>query len=170
MKKENRAVNASVSVRWLCVVVGVVMSCALLPASTVGGKLVANNTPRYVATAKNLGAEDPAKVIEVSIWLQLHNRSEFDALTGSLYDRTSPNYHHWLTNKDIAARFAPTPQEAKTVRQFFTAHNLHVVKTGPNNFYVRARGTVGDVEKAFHVQLNNYQVGDKTIRANASDP
>jgi subtilase family serine protease len=44
------------------------------------------------------------------------------------------------------------------------------VKTGPNNFYVRARGTVGDVEKAFHVQLNNYQVGDKTIRANASDP
>ncbi|MGD0416892.1 MAG: protease pro-enzyme activation domain-containing protein [Terriglobales bacterium] len=44
------------------------------------------------------------------------------------------------------------------------------MKTGPNNFYVRARGTVGDVEKAFHVQLNNYQVGDKTIRANASDP
>jgi len=101
------------------------MSCALLPASAVGGKLVANNTPRYVATAKNLGAEDPAKVIEVSIWLQLHNRSEFDALTGSLYDRTSPNYHHWLTNKDIAARFAPAPQEAKTVRQFFAAHNLH---------------------------------------------
>jgi len=170
MKKENRAVNAGVGVRWLCVVVGVVMSCALLPASTMGGKLVANNTPRYVATAKSLGAEDPAKVIEVSIWLQLHNRSEFDALTGSLYDRTSPNYHRWLTNKDIAARFAPTPQEAKTVQHFFAAHNLKVVKTGPNNFYVRARGTVGDVEKAFHVQLNNYQVGDKTIRANASDP
>jgi len=148
----------------------VVMSCALLPASTVGGKLVTHNTPSYVASAKNLGAEDPAKVIEVSIWLQLHNRSQFDALTESLYDRTSPNYHHWLKGKDIAARFAPTQQEAKTVRQFFAAHNLQVVKTGPNNFYVRARGTVGDVEKAFHVQLNNYQVGDKTIRANAGDP
>ena len=56
------------------------------------------------------------------------------------------------------------------MQQFFAAHNLTVVKTGPNNFYVRARGTVGDVEKAFQVQLNNYQVGGKTIRANAGDP
>jgi subtilase family serine protease len=148
----------------------IAMSCAPLSASTVGGKLVTNNTPSYVATTKNLGAEDSAKVIEVSIWLQLHNRSQFDALTQSLYDRTSPNYHHWLKLSDIAARFAPTAQEAKTVQQFFAAHNLTVVKTGPNNFYVRARGTVGDVEKAFQVQLNNYQVGDKTIRANVGDP
>ncbi len=170
MNKKNMTTNAGVSFRWLGIVVLVVIGCALLSASTVGGKLITHNTPNYVATAKNLGTEDPAKVIEVSIWLQLHNRSQFDALTQSLYDRTSPNYHHWLKPKDIAARFGPTAQEAKTVRQFFTAHNLKVVKTGPSNFYVRARGTVGDVEKAFHVQLNNYQVGDKTMRANAGDP
>jgi len=136
----------------------------------VEGRLVTNNTPSYVATAKNLGADDPAKLIEVSIWLQLHNRSEFDALTRSFYNRTSTNYHHWLKPNDIAARFAPTPQEAKTVQEFIAADNLKLVKMGPSNFYVRARGTVGDVERAFHVQLNNYQVGDKTIRANAGDP
>jgi subtilase family serine protease len=45
-----------------------------------------------------------------------------------------------------------------------------VVRVGGDNFFVRARGTVGDVEKAFHVQLNNYQVRDKVVRANASDP
>jgi subtilase family serine protease len=146
------------------------MSCTLLQAGTVGGKLVANNTPSYAATARNLGAEDPTKTIEVSIWLQPHNRGQFDALTQSFYDRTSPNYHHWLTSKDIAARFAPTADEARTVQQFFATHNLQVVKTGPNNFYVRARGTVAGVQKAFHVQLNNYQVGEKTIRANAADP
>jgi subtilase family serine protease len=64
-------------------------------------------------SAKNLGAENPAKLIEVSIWLQLHNRSEFDALTQSLYDRTSPNYHHWLKQSDIAARFAPTSRRSR---------------------------------------------------------
>ena len=170
MNNESRIANAGVGFGWLGVAVVVAMSCALLSASTVGGKLIAHNTPNYVATAKNLGTEDPAKVIEVSIWLQLHNRSQFDALTQSLYDRTSPNYHHWLKPKDIAARFGPTAQEAKAVRQFFTAHNLKVVKTGPSNFYVRARGTVGDVEKAFQVQLNNYQVGNETMRSNTSDP
>ncbi|MGO9865947.1 MAG: protease pro-enzyme activation domain-containing protein [Terriglobales bacterium] len=170
MSKTNKTWSTGVSFRWLGVVGVVAMSCALMAASTVGGQLVAHNTPSYVTTAKSLGMEDPAKVIEVSIWLQLHNRSEFDALTHSLYDSTSPNYHHWLTSKDIAARFAPTAQEARTVRQFFAAHNLKVVKTGPNNFYVRARGTVGDVEKAFQVQLNSYEVHGKTVRANTSDP
>jgi len=139
-------------------------------SSAAEGTAVTHNTPRYVMTAQNLGGEDPAKVIEVSIWLQLHNRSEFDALTESLYDRNSPNYRHWLKPKDIAARFGPTEEEAKTVRQFFIDHNLTIVKTGPDNFYVRARGTVADVQKAFHVQLNNYRVRDKVVRANVGDP
>ena len=171
MNRKSGPANADVIFQRLSsVAVVIAMSCALLSASTPGGKLVTNSTPSYVATAKNLGAEDSAKVIEVSIWLQLHNRSQFDTLTQSLYDRSSPNYHHWLKPSEIATHFAPTAQEAKTVQQFFAAHNLTVVKTGPNNFYVRARGTVGDVEKAFQVQLNNYQVGNKTIRANAGDP
>jgi subtilase family serine protease len=136
----------------------------------MGGKVVASNTPSYVSTAKNLGAENPSKVIEVSVWLQLHNRSEFDALAASLYDSTSPNYRHWLKARDITARFAPTAAEAKTVQKFLEAHNLKVVTTGPDNFFVRARGTVGDVENAFQVTLNNYQVKDKVIRANDRDP
>jgi subtilase family serine protease len=171
MNGKSKAADASVIFQWLSyVTVVAAMSCTQLSASPVEGRLVTDNTPSYVATAKNLGAEDPARIIEVSIWLQPHNRSEFDALTQSFYDRTSSNYHHWLKQNEIAARFAPTAQEAKTVQEFIAAHNLKLVKMGPSNFYVRARGTVGDVEKAFHVQLNNYQVGDKTIRANASDP
>jgi subtilase family serine protease len=144
-------------------------SVSTLSASS-SGKTIANNTPRNLANAKNLGAEDPGKVIEVSIWLQLHNAGEFDALTASLYDRNAANYRHWLKPKDIAARFGPTDEEAATVRQFFAEHNLQVVKTGPLNFYVRARGTVSDVQLAFHVQINKYQIGDKVIRSNAGDP
>ena len=145
------------------------MSCAMASAAASSGTPIPRSTPRYVATAKNLGAEDVTKTIDVSIWLHLHNRAEFDALTHSIYDPTSPNYRHFLTSKDIAARYAPTEHDAKTVRDFFEAHNLKVVKTGPNNFYVRARGTVSDVQAAFHVQLNKYQVGNKTFRANAGD-
>ncbi|HZW79215.1 MAG TPA: protease pro-enzyme activation domain-containing protein, partial [Candidatus Deferrimicrobiaceae bacterium] len=171
MKGKSKAADANVILRWLLyITVVVAMNFTQLSASAVDGGLVTNNTPSYVSTAKNLGAESPATLMEVTIWLQLHNRSEFDALTQSLYDRTSPNYHHWLKANDIAARFAPTAQEAKIVQEFIVAHNLTLVKMGPSNFYIRARGTVGDVQNAFHVQLNNYQVGDKTIRANTSDP
>jgi subtilase family serine protease len=141
-----------------------------LPANAAGGKFIANNTPPYVSTAKNLGTEDPAKTIEVSLWLYPHNRAELDTLAQHLYDRTSPNYRRFLKSSQIAERFAPTTAEAKTVREFLESHNLNVVRVGPNNFFVRARGTVGDLETAFHVLLNNYQVRGKTIRANDRDP
>jgi len=154
---------------WLYVVVATLIVGVALPANA-SGRLIAHNTPRYVSTAKNLGTEDPSKTIEVSIWLNPHNRGELDALAEQLYDRTSPNCRHFLNRAQIAARFAPTAEEAKTVGQFFEAHNLKVVKVGPDNFFVRARGTVGEVENAFQVQLNNYQVLGKTIRANDRDP
>src|SRR5271156_6395380 len=171
MKGNGKAADANIILQWLSyITVVVAMSCTQLSASPADGTRVTNNTPSYVSTAKNLGAETPAKLMEVTIWLQLHNRSQFDALTQSFYDRTSPEYHHWLKASDIATRFAPTAQEAKIVQEFMAGHNLTVVKMGPINFYVRARGTVADVQNAFQVQLNNYQVGGKTIRANASDP
>ena len=154
---------------WLYVVVATLVAGVASPANATG-MLIAHNTPSYVFTAKNLGTEDASKTIEVSIWLNPHNRGELDALAEQLYDRTSPNYRHFLNRAQIAARFAPTAEEAKTVGQFFEAHNLKIVKVGPDNFFVRARGTVGEVENAFHVQLNNYQVLGKTIRANDRDP
>ncbi len=155
--------------KWLSFVV-ILCLCSALPAIAANGGFVAHNTPPYVNTAKNLGTENPSKTIEVSIWLNPHNRGDLDALAKQLYERTSPNYRHFLNRAQIAARFAPTAEEAKTVRQFFEEHNLKVVNTGPDNFFVRARGTVGNVENAFHVVLNNYQVRDKIIRANDRDP
>jgi subtilase family serine protease len=152
----------------LCLVVVALIVCLALPAAA--GSFVPHNTPKYVKTAKNLGPEDPAKTIEVSVWLKPHNRSQMDSLARSLYDRTSPQYRHFLNSAQIAKRFAPSASEAASVQKFLEAHSLKTVRVGPNNFFVRARGTVRDVQNALHVQLNNYQVRNKVVRANASDP
>jgi subtilase family serine protease len=143
---------------------------AALPANAAAGRRIAHNTPAYVTTARNLGAEDPSKIVDVSIWLNPHHRTKMNALASDLYDRNSPHYRHWLNRSQIAEQFAPTATEAETVREFFESHNLKVVQVGPDNFFVRARGAVADVQQAFHVQLNHYQVQNKIIRANASDP
>jgi len=153
----------------LSLVVLTLTLCAALPANAAAGQFVAHNTPRFVAASKNLGTEDPTKTMEVTIWLNLHDRAGFDALAAQLYDRTSPNYRHWLKKSDFA-RFAPTSEEAGTVKSFFESHNLKIVNVGPNNMFVRARGTVGDVQSAFHVTLNQYQVRGEVIRSNDRDP
>lgn len=143
---------------------------------STSGQYVAHNVPNFVASAKNLGPANTAEVIDVAIWLKPHNRAELDTLTEELYDPTSSHYHSWLKNEDISTRFAPTVAEVQTVSKFLSSHNLPVVDIGPDNLSVRARGTLADVQKAFHVQINNFEVRSKngqsasTYRANMTDP
>jgi subtilase family serine protease len=136
----------------------------------VSSQVIANNTPRFVSTAKNLGPANTAQTIDVVVWLNPHNRADLDTLVEELYDPNSPNYHAWLTPADVAARFAPTAKEAQIVGEFLSSHNLPVVEVGADNFSVHARGTLGDVQKTFHVQINNYELNGATYRANAGDP
>jgi subtilase family serine protease len=142
----------------------------VVPAASPTGRSISHNTPPYVSSNAFMKAEQPSKVIDVTIWLNLHNRGEMDALARDLYDSSSPNYRRWLNRQQIAARFAPTADEAATVRKFFESHNLKVVLTGNDNFFVRARGTIGDVQKAFHVVLNDYRLHGSVVRANDRDP
>jgi subtilase family serine protease len=155
---------------WLTAVVVTLVAVLAAPAFAAVGQQITHSTPPYVSTAKNLGTENPSKVMEVSLWLQPHNRAQMDQLARDLYDRTSPNYRHFLTSSQFASRFAPSSAELQTVREFLESHGLTIVKTDPHNFFVRARGTVGQMEKTFQIVLNNYTVRGKTVRANDRDP
>jgi kumamolisin len=148
----------------------VILLASPAAAQSASGQLVVGNTPGFVSTAQDLGAEDPSNVISASLWLNTHNRSTLDALAQQLYQKDSPSYRHCLKAAEIKANFAPTDAEVNTVKSFLTSHNLGVTVVGPNNFFVRAQGTVMNVEKAFHVQIDDFQVGNSTYRANTSDP
>jgi subtilase family serine protease len=164
------ATSKGVGTIWLGLSVVVLVGCLASQGIAATGTFIANNTPKYVATAKNLGTVDPTKIIEVSFWLAPLNRAELDAMAKQLYDPTSPTFRHFLTQSQIANTFAPTSTQMKVVKQFLQSNNLKVMQVGPMNFFVHAQGTVGDIENALHVQLNQYQVGNQVMRANDRDP
>jgi hypothetical protein len=62
----------------------VLVVCLASQGIAATGKFIANNTPKYVPTAKNLATEDPAKLIEVSFWLAPLNRAALDAVAKQL--------------------------------------------------------------------------------------
>jgi subtilase family serine protease len=152
----------------------VALSAAAFAASQPGvaaeGRYLAQSTPSFASQANYVRAEQPSTVMEISVWLSPRNRAELDALARDLYDAKSPSYRRWLRREDIAARFAPSADDVAAVRKFLESKNLTLVRTGPNNFYVRMRGTAADVERAFQVKLNYYNAGGTTLRANSADP
>lgn len=134
------------------------------------GQVIADNVPGLARAGKNVGVTDARRVIDVVIWLKVHNRAQLDALAAEVYDKDSPNFHKWLTPEVFASTFAPSAQEAQTVAQFFASKGLSVLDVGAKNMYVRARGTVDSVNKAFHVQLNDFELKGKTYFANTVAP
>ena len=64
-------------------VLATLITALAAPAFAVG-RQIAHNTPPYVATAKNLGTENPSKVMEVALWLQPHGPAEMEQLARDL--------------------------------------------------------------------------------------
>ena len=115
--------------------------------------------------AANLGPEDPDKQISVTVWLNLHNKTELDAFVQGMYDKTSANYHKFLTVEQFNAQYGPTAEDAAVVRDFLASHNMKVTSIHPNNRYVVAQGRVGDAQAAFNVQINRTMVKGAMHRA-----
>jgi len=132
-------------------------------------QVLANSTPRFIENAQDLGPEDSSKQIAVTVWLKLHNKPEFDETVRQMYDRTSSQYHRWLTRNEYEAKFSPTAQDALTVRNFLAAHNLKVSAIDRDNHFVTAQGKIADVQNAFQVQINRFMVRGEVHRGNTSD-
>jgi subtilase family serine protease len=124
---------------------------------------------RELPNTKILGAEDPTKQITVTFWIKQQNKAAFDELVGQMYDKNSPNYHHWLTLKQYQDKFAPSAADLATVKQYLEAHNLSIVASDKLNHAVTARGTVADVERATGVQLNRVSINGEAHRLPSSE-
>ena len=111
-----------------------------------------------------LGPEDQAASISVTVWLKLHNEATLDGLVQQMYDKSSPNYHHWFTMAQWKEHFAPTAGDVAAVQKFLAEYNLNVSAVSPNNHSVTAVGRIGDVQKAFNTQINRVMVNGEVHR------
>jgi subtilase family serine protease len=138
--------------------------------------LVANSTFAIAVgqatsgSPQNMGPEDESAQISVIVWLNLNGKAALDTMVEGMYDRSSANYHQFMTVKQLDDQFAPTAQQVGVVRDFLTSHNLQVTSTGPNNHFLVARGRVGDAQTAFNTRINRMMVNGRMHRVNASKP
>lgn len=116
-----------------------------------------------------VGPEDESKTINVTVWLNLHNKAGLDALVQEMYDKNSPNYHKFLTMKEYKEQFAPTEKDMTAVRNFLSAHNMKVMSTDKHNHFVIAQAKVGDAQKAFNTPINKVMVNGAMHTMNASE-
>ncbi len=131
---------------------------------------LSGNIVPLVQKAQLLQATDSSQQLNLSIGLQLRNSAELDSLLSAIYNPNSPQYHQYLTPDQFNMLFAPTSDQVQQVISYLQSQSLTVTSIAPNNLLIDATGNVAQVQQAFNLQINNYQIGSHVFYSNASAP
>jgi len=85
-------------------------------------------------------------------------------------DKTSPNYHAWLTPTQFGNQYGPADADVQAVTGWLQSHGFQNVKVGAGRTTIEFSGNVGQVRNAFHTDIHNFLVRGEEHVANVSDP
>jgi hypothetical protein len=85
-------------------------------------------------------------------------------------DKSSLNYHAWLTPEEFGAKYGPADADIQAVTQWLSSQGFRIEKVYNGKMVLEFSGTPSQVRAAFATDIHNYQVNGKMYVANASDP
>ena len=144
-----------------------VMSLALVAVMAMTS-LVAQAAPMPLATrhtrdavvngtAQSLGRMPATQTIRFDIVLALRHAPELENFLQEVYDPASPMFRQFVTPKEFTERFGPSQEDFEALVNFAKASGFTVIGGSRDAMDVQLKGTVGAIEKAFHVQMGLYQ-------------
>jgi subtilase family serine protease len=93
-----------------------------------------------------------------------------DKLMTEQLDKSSPDFHKWLTPVEFGQQFGPSDQDIQVVTAWLESHGFGSVAVSNGRTVIEFEGNVGQVQAAFHTVIHNYFVDGKEHYANSSDP
>ena len=95
---------------------------------------------------------------------------ELERYIDELTDKSSPNFHQWLTAKEYGERFGLAKQDRDAIKSWLESHNLKVNVDYTNGILIDFSGTAGAIRGAFHTEIHKLNVKGEKHFANMSDP
>jgi subtilase family serine protease len=97
-------------------------------------------------------------------------QSAVESFLAQQLDKTSPNYHQWLSPIQFGERFGAAEEDIATVSSWLQSHGFQVAGASYGRGVIEFSGDAGQVEQAFHTSIHSYVVNGEQHFANATDP
>jgi subtilase family serine protease len=154
------------------VVLAALALVALCPVARAALKTLPGHVPAAVAQLAPVGRLAAGTRLDLAIGLPLRNQQALNSWLRELYDPASVNYHQYLTPEQFTAQFGPTERDYAAVIDFARISGLTVTHRHGNRVLLDVNGTVGDIERAFHVSLRTYRhpAEDRNFYAPDAEP
>ncbi len=152
-------------------------SSVLITQSVDESKLVTlagNTRPEAKAKAKTdhgLVADSlPMEHMMLQLKRSAEQERELEKFIDDIQDKSSPNFHHWITAKEFGERFGLAKQDLDTITRWLQAHGFTVNVVYENGMLIDFSGTAGQVRTAFRTEIHQLSVKGVKHIANMSDP
>lgn len=96
--------------------------------------------------------------------------SALQTLLNQQQDRSSPNYHKWLTPEEFGRRFGPSTQDIQVIVSWLESEGFQVFRIANGRTFIEFSGTASQLQNAFHTSIHKFVVNNEEHWANASDP
>ena len=93
-----------------------------------------------------------------------------DALLDEQQDKTSPNYHAWLTPEQFGEQFGPADADVQKIVLWLKSQGFQVNRVANGRGVIEFSGSAGQVQNALHTEIHKYVVNGKSHWANSADP
>jgi subtilase family serine protease len=97
------------------------------------------------------------QVMQLDLVLPLRDPAGLDRFLKDVYNPSSPSYRHFLSVPEFTARFGPTQEQYDAVLRFAKTYGLRVTGGSRDRMEVQVKGSVANVEAAFHVSMKTYR-------------
>ncbi|HTC33997.1 MAG TPA: S53 family peptidase [Bryobacteraceae bacterium] len=116
-----------------------------------------------IPEAKLLGRSNPAQRINLSIYARENPHPpesavrSLDALSLDALSNDLPGKRQYLSNEEFNSTYGADPADLEKIATWAKANKLDVVETSVPMRRVQVEGAIQDVERAFSLELNEYQ-------------
>lgn len=135
-------------------------------------KLHGNTNPKALPQY-DAGPVDPTfKLDNVRIVFKrsVQQQAALDQLLAQQQDRSSPNYHQWLTPEEYATRFGLSTEDVNEIRTWLEAEGFTINYVARGRSWIAFSGTAAQVQAAFHTEIHHYNVDGRMHFSNANEP
>jgi hypothetical protein len=85
------------------------------------------------------------------------------------HQRGSSEYHRWLTPEEFGERFGPADSDIQAVANWLGQQGFRVARVKKSKQFIEFSGTAGQLRRAFHTEIHQYNIEGATHYANASE-
>lgn len=147
---------------------------AVVGATDVSRRVeIAGHRAAWATTANDRGPV-PADFVLDHLTVQLKRTAQrqqaFDAFLRAQQDPASPDYRHWLSPREIGARFGASQHDIEAVSDWLSAQGLRVDRVSNDRQRIRFGGTAANVGAAFATAIHAYATRDGARIANSGPP